>query len=354
MVGLIFTFPFLDVESSNKKIKPLLVINDANVPVLSYDGGRISVGPEVGVNRVYDVASKKMIGEYRVKISDSSALSPDGKLLRLFGPGVYTEFDVDSGKIISEGDTSIYKNGGKIGSVGIANEGGMASRSISKDIDIATNFFYSRKETTEDQPAVIVGRLSNHSLVAELRPNDGFMKGDNWQDDAMTPDTKLVAATRYNNNDRSRRTTVVWDVASGKIVLQLPFYCHWLSLADAGKTLITRESGDDKEIQSWDVSTGKKIATINMIAKGQKIMASGGVVSPDGKILVTTRNADFYLWDTSTGKFITLVQQDHISKGNVKSAAFSGNGKILAIGSDTEVVTVWSMEEILSSTKSKP
>lgn len=136
-----------------------------------------------------------------------------------------------------------------------------------------------------------------------------------------------------------------------KVVFSQPFNSHWLSLADDGKTLVTRESGDYGKIKTWDVLTGKQIATITLTAKGRKILASNGVVSPDGKILVTTRNADFYLWDTTTGKFITAVQQDHISKGNVKSAASSGNGKVLAIGSDTEVVTVWSVDEILKNTK---
>ena len=110
---------------------------------------------------------------------------------------------------------------------------------------------------------------------------------------------------------------------------------------------MTKARGDAGKIEVWDVPGGKLLSTVDQYVGGEKIWVSWGMVSPDGTLLVTARNVEFYIWDTTTGKLITSQKQDDISRGNVKSIAFSGEGKRIAIGSDSEVVTVWTVASIL-------
>lgn len=333
-------------------IKPLIIIRDANRPSLSFDGSRVVAGPEIGLSQVYDVNTGRHLGNYKFKDSESEAMSPDGKTLKIFGAAV-TTVSIDTGDVIAESDKAIRKDGRLVAYVAIFNDGGMTSKNISSDLDVVANTYPFWGKTASSQPAVIVGRLSDHSLIAELRTDDGFVDRDIWRSVVMTPNAKFVAASRYSETIKVRRSTFVWDIATGKVVLTLPFSSHWLRLSDDGSRLVTKESSDAGKIETWDVSTGRLISTISQKANGKFIWVNAGVISPDGKMLVTTLNPHFYFWDLSTGKYITSQRQDDISEGNVKSVAFSGDGKRIAVGSDTEVVTVWSVDEILKKASNK-
>jgi WD40 repeat protein len=329
-------------------IEPLIIIGDANRPSLSFDGSRVATGPEVGLSEVYDVNSGKKLGSYKVNESDSEAISSDGRRVRIFGGGLSTTYDIDNGKLLSQTSASISRNGRVIG-LNIFNDGGMTSKTISSNLEIVANIFPWWQNNGSDQPAVIVGRLNDHSLLSELRTVDGFRKGDVWGKIVMTPDAAFVAGNRYNNREKERNVTVVWDAAGGKELLRLPFSSRWLSLSDNGKRLVTAESGDIGEIKTWNLTTGQMISKITQEANGNKILVGAGVISPDGRVLATTRNIDFYFWDTSTGKYLTSQSQEHVTEGNVTSVTFSGDGRRIAVGSDTEIVTVWSVDEILGN-----
>jgi WD40 repeat protein len=339
------------LSQRSSALKPLMVIRDANRPSLSFDGNILAAGSEIGLSEIYDVGKNRQIAKLKVDDSESQAVSGDGRFVGIFSGGDYVKYDVALEKLLPKARAWTLKNGKEFVSVGISNQGGMTSRTISSDLDIAVNIHPWWREPIREQPALVVGRLSDQSVIAELHGTDGFIRGDIWQEEAISPNAKIVAASRYNNNDRSRGVTLVWDVASKKIILRLPFASHWLSLADDRSRLVTKESGDGKDIQVWDLATGKRVSTIDTSVGGRPVLVSAGVISPDGRLLVTTRNVDFYFWDTTTGKYVTSVKQDHISEGNVKSAVFSGDGKRIAIGSDTEIITVWSVEEILKHGK---
>jgi WD40 repeat protein len=329
---------------------PLLILRDANTPSLSFFGERIAVSPEVGLTDVYQVDSGKKLRGFQLANSIAESISGDGKFLRMFGDNQSAIFEVDSGKLLSLEDTSVYKDRRNVGSVGLRTYAGSLQKNYSPDLDFMAVVYpwWDDKNASPDQPAIIIGKLSDHSLIRSLKAPDGFVKHDIWSSPGMTPDTKSVVSERNNIGQPERNITIVWNLETGKPILSLPFSSRWFSISDDGSRLITNARGDAGRIKVWDVPSGKLLSTVDQYVGGEKILVSWGMLSPDGSLLVTARNVDFYLWDTTTGKLITSQKQDDISKGNVKSIAFSGDGKRIAIGSDTEVVTVWSVASILS------
>ncbi len=340
-------------DKRGKKVKPLIVLDNQNAPILNFDGTRVVALPEIGLSEVFDIDNGKKLGRYEVKDSNSYAVSSDGKIIKIFGGGYFTTYDIDSGKLLSKGKTIIYKNGKGAGTAGVMKYGGQISRNITSDLRLVAREFnpvYGEGFSSE-QPAVTLGNLEDNSFVKEFRPDGSYLKQDTWDKVAMTPDGKLITASRYKFEDVTRSKTVVWEVETGKIIFNKPLRSHWLTLSDDGKRLVTKDGQEKGQIEIWDVPSGKLISTLTERVDGKKIRISQGIISPDGKILVTTGNEEFYFWDTETGKFLTSQRQADYSKGIAKSATFSGDGKRIAIGSNAEIVTVWSVDEILKNEK---
>jgi WD40 repeat protein len=353
--------------SNGKKIKPLIVLKDLNRPSLNYDGTRVVGGPEIGLDEVFDVDSGKKLLSLKLFRSESAAISSDGNRVIIFHEDVirklpegynetqrvYSIYDIDSGNLMRKDNTELVYEGKLLTKyVSVHNQQGSNSRNISSDLKFVATLLLPTIGFTvgsDEDVVIVLTRLDDHSVLRALKSDDGFANGDNWDYEAMTPDGKYIAASRSNSKDVSRRKTVVWNAETGKTVFNASFSTHWLSLSDDGRRLATQESGDDGRIEFWDVLSGKKISTLTEKVKGQGVLINHGVISPNGKILVTAISEDILFWDTETGKFITSQNQAKYSEGLVKTLSFSGDGKRLAVGSDSEVVTVWSVDEILKN-----
>jgi WD40 repeat protein len=372
LIGIILPFP--DASQSKKgtykqEVKPLIVIEDANAPSLSYDGHRIAVGPEVGVTEVYDVIAQKKINTFNVSNSNSHVISTDGKKILIFGSEItgyignnytsreiYSIFEVDSGKLIRQDESKVIRNGTWFSSLVVYSRGRFLSKNITADLSLIAITPPSPKSYENPDPkhpAVILGNLEEYRLVREFT-TDGFASGDFWNREAMTPDGRLIVGTRYNVKQSKRDQTVIWDAQTGKVIFSLPFTSYWFSLSDNGQRLVTkRERNSDKELitELWDVSTGKKLFQLKATFKNKKIRVNGGALSPDGKLLATTGTSYVMLWNAENGKLITAVQQ--VSYGDednvVDSVCFSGDGNTLAVSNSSEIVTVWSVKELLGS-----
>lgn len=367
--NLLLSLPLVSLGQStsrNKKVEPLLVINDANSPSLSFDGSRIVVMPEIGLSEVYNVNSKKKLGTYKLKYSSAEAISADGNQIIVFhseiigydsdghsiSKDLYSIYEVNSGKLIRRDETETFQGGKQIMNLFIGN-GGNYSKNISSDLNLLGNYIYPENydNPNSNNPAIILGSLKTHTLIREFRTEDGFASGDWWYQVSLTPDGKYIAAHRNNIKNNRRNKTVVWDAKTGKIIFSLPISASWFSLADTGERIATRRNDDLGKIEFWKVKTGKLISALTEKAEGRKVKINRGVISPDGNLLVTTRDEDFYFWDTTTGRYITSQKQDDYSNSNATFITFSGDGKRIAIGSGGEVVTVWSVDEILKNPK---
>lgn len=353
-ICLVSMFIFLQKTNSqnikgNKKIKPIIVLEDLNRPSLNYDGTRVAAIPEIGLSEVFDVYTGKLLGSYKVEDSNTAIISPDGKRVRIFDGKNQTTFEVETGKMLSQSKTDVYKDGKFIQYFNVISAGGITYRNYTSDLSIvAAPYPTFTKENKPDQPTILVGNIDNHTLICELYIEDGYVKRDTWSDTLMTPDGKFVASSRFNYNDQTRNRTVVWDVEKRKVIFSLPFSINWLSMSADGKRLVTRDDKEGGKIEIWNVMTGEKISTLTGTIRGQKVQTGNhGVISPDGKLLVTSRAEEIMIWDTETGRFLASQDQSKYSGSLVRSPTFSGDGKRLAVGSDTEVVTVWSVDEIL-------
>jgi len=348
MLGL----PALMASSQRLKnhiFKPLIVLNDANNPSISLNGDRISVSSQVGVCDVYDIATGRILRSYRQENSDVCILSADGKKVSVSGAGVRRVFHVDTGDKLFESLQDINSSRRGLGQVFLGSGGGLPNPNYSSDLthgaDVVRDERSSRTEMDGRRPVLFIGRLDDISVKRELFSADGIVKADSWREVSMTPDGKLVGAIRVNSADSSRDRTVIWDVASGEITFELPFRCYSFSLSHNGERVVTRRADGDMRIEVWNIKSGKRVSTLTQKADGKSIKVGQTAISPNGRLIVTTRDAHFYFWNAETGEF--LASQKQISDEDSHAAVFSGDGRRIVVTGYDELVTVWSVDEIL-------
>ena len=169
--------------------------------------------------------------------------------------------------------------------------------------------------------------------VAILRGHGGRVRSV-----AFSPDgTKLAVGSR--DTDRSSHGMVklwevpstAWDVLKGQSLEPLdgqPKVVFSVVFSPDSRTLA---SGASNGVKLWDASTGKHITTLD----------NGGVVAflPDGQTLAVGVADRIKLWDIATGKKITTFSY----KNYLSAVAFSPNGKTLAVGID-EKIELWDVE----------
>ena len=97
-----------------------------------------------------------------------------------------------------------------------------------------------------------------------------------------------------------------------------------------GKTLATKDGDDDRHVDVWDLSNGRKRATLEA-DKSQMYCIK---FSPDGKWLLTgilARSEPAILWDSASWKRLRTL---NLNQGGVRRAAFSPDGRLLATAGD--------------------
>jgi WD40 repeat protein len=108
-----------------------------------------------------------------------------------------------------------------------------------------------------------------------------------------------------------------------------------------GKTLAS--AGDDDTIRLWEVTTGKRMASL----PAQRGCWSAAF-SPDGKMLAGGVMKTVKLWDVASGKNTATLQGP---TDGVASVAFSPDGRTLASGGDDKTIRFWDMPPALQKAK---
>ena len=185
----------------------------------------------------------------------------------------------------------------------------------------------TRVVTTDMQGAVklwnaVDGRFVR-SFVGHIGPVNSVL---------FSPDDRQIFTA---GNDK---TTIQWEVATGRLLRRFTGHAdavEALCLSVDGTCLVT--AGDDKKAILWDVRSQKMLRKFG--APGEIWSAA---FSPNGKRLALANlRKTAEVWDTDTGRLLTTLR-GHTDW--VTSLAFSPDGKRIATSSRDGVVKVWEAE----------
>jgi WD40 repeat protein len=173
-------------------------------------------------------------------------------------------------------------------------------------------------------------------LEDEIRPSDRQFDGAV----AFSPDGKTLASG-------ARGVVQFWDIATGKSLAASQVHgkeVNVVTFSPNGKILVS--TGIDQKLLIWDVSTGRKIDSLESTSG-----ITAAAISPDGKLLATTGpkeiNAsptlpgEVALWDLATKKKLAVLQ-GHNAAGT--AVVFSPDGKWLASADHRGTVKIWDIE----------
>lgn len=371
---------------------PVLILSDANQPALSANGRSISVLSEVGVTEVFDFPSGRKINTLRRDNSIGSWISGDGKHVMVFAfPQGPTDenvwlYDAVTGRELRGTNTYAEYEGKFVGRLIVYGGDSESTNNITSDLRwIAGPATYPIHDLgalkDKNKPGVWLWDINQHRILRSFGTFEIYdeFSYDSWHHVRLTPDGRLLAASRTNPKRSDKRETIVWDAQSGRQLLRLPFSSNWLAVSDGGKRLITsraqtdggnpndvgvipgrnlntafklnisemRQNGGLYVTEVWDIASGSCVSMLGKELVTNPPPMVRGAISPDGKFVLTASLDRVLVWDAGSGRL--LATQPHIEGGTdrVKSVAFSSDGKYIIMSSTGEIVKVWLLADVM-------
>ncbi|MEM1369764.1 MAG: DnaJ domain-containing protein [Cyanobacteria bacterium P01_H01_bin.15] len=172
---------------------------------------------------------------------------------------------------------------------------------------------------------------------------------ENWLSQRIKLDRIKVTAIALNSNGQ----TLAWGAANGRLeywrisnsqvlsVLSKPSLLKSLSpvitlaISPNRQWLICARQNKDLEI--WQLSTGRKLLTLPNLPNPAKVIA----ISPNSRRFVTAGlDPNIRLWDLHTGKFLRSFKNN----GAASAIAFSPDGDALAAGGYDRDIIYWRLD----------
>src|SRR5262249_20147032 len=159
---------------------------------------------------------------------------------------------------------------------------------------------------------------------------------------AFSPDGRYLAGGNLNSAGGNNPYVIkIWDLQTGKVTatLQGALGVLWTVGFDGdGKRLFC---GGEQGLDVWDLAGGKVVLSL-AAGEGAKGLYWFGLI-PDGKKLAwANASTRVKVWKVGTDK-PPVTLDGH--KTGVQYAAYSPDGKLLATGSETELL-LWDADEL--------
>lgn len=353
-----------------QEVKPVLILHNANHPTISADGSRVTVAPHIGVAEVYQVSPKRKLRSFPA--GSRQWLSADGRKLATNGDEGLRLWDVDSGRELARITHGIEIN--EPYERWLSDEA-----SFSSDLRFVADFEWDLWSEGEHQAGVVLWDLETRKIVRVFAENK--VEKDHWGAVFLSPDARLLAASRNNVDKPERNVTIVWEVESGRELLRQPFNSSWLAISADGQRLVADHtvSGGEESLafgvtekgelrvqpapgaqpplepprsltQVWDIRTGKRVPVIGGGEYNKATRAGTGALSPDGRLLATGSLGYVVLWNADTGERIAMLPHDgkEPPREGIRSVAFSADGRYLVTDSTpTEIVKIWRVADLV-------
>lgn len=150
---------------------------------------------------------------------------------------------------------------------------------------------------------------------------------------ALSPDGKTLIGSGDQNDIQ------LWNLGKGQLIRTLSDHRDqvWtIALGPKGKILAS--ASGDCTIKLWDMPTGKLLRTFS----AHPATVWSVAISPDAKLLVSgSEDQTLKVWDIKTGKLVRTLK-GHSSQ--VRSVAISPNGQTIASASADQTVKLWELK----------
>jgi serine/threonine protein kinase/WD40 repeat protein/Flp pilus assembly protein TadD len=182
-------------------------------------------------------------------------------------------------------------------------------------------------------PAGLV-KLWDWQTGKEVRPplrHDDIILHVSW-----SPDGRYLAAIKTHDWSKNPEL-LVWEVASGKALIRVPYTCPASLLREAaqfrpdGRAVATRDVNG--VLRFWEVPSGKLL--------GERPLDGTGVTrfAPDGRVVAAAASLGVRLLDGDTLAPLPAGYLPHPDR--IKDAAFSPDGAFLLTGHETGSAQLW-------------